>query len=100
MGKKIIILPFMRCKQLINLIKDAMEDTQYNYLILFQNQKIAGNSPRGYREKSWQCKSIMICEKKLWHDSSDDAAKKAWYAAKTVEEELKIFQEELWQLKL
>ncbi len=87
------------CKQLIDLIKDAMEDTQYNYLILFQNQKLLEIVPEDIGKKAGKVKYNDL-QKKLWHDSSDDAAKKAWYAAKTVEEELKIFQEELWQLKI
>lgn len=77
------------CKQLIDLIKDAMEDTQYNYLILFQNQKLLEIVPEDIGKKAGKVKYNDL-QKKLWHDSSDDAAKKAWYAAKTVEEEWTI----------
>lgn len=87
------------CKQLIDLIKDAMKDTQYNYLILFQNQELLEIIPEDIGKKAGNVKYNDL-QKKLWQDSSDDAAKKAWYAAKTVEEELKIYQEELWQLKI
>lgn len=86
------------CKTLIHLLNDAMEDTQYNYLILFQNQELMKVIPENI-EKYASTVKYNDLQKKLCQDSSDDATKKAWFAAKTIVEEQKTYQKELDQLK-
>lgn len=86
------------CKTLIHLVNDAMEDTQYNYLILFQNQELLKVIPEDIEKYASTIKYNEL-QKKICQNSSDDTAKKTWFAAKTIVEEQNTLQKELDQLK-
>lgn len=87
------------CKELIQLLEDAMNDTPYNYLVLYQNQKLLETAPEKIEECAKNVKYADL-QRSLYENSGDDAAKNAWFYAKTVGEELSLYRKEAEQVKV
>lgn len=87
------------CKELIRMLEEAMDDTLYNYLILYHNQEVMGISPDRIEEYAGNVKFSEL-QQKLYENGEGNAARNAWFYAKTVEEELTIYRKEAEQLKV
>ena len=86
------------CKELIQILERATDDTMYNYLILYHNQELLGVVPDKIEEYAEKVKYAEL-QQKLHENCEDNSAKNAWFYAKTVEEALSIYRKEAEQLK-
>lgn len=87
------------CKELIQMLERATDDTMYNYLILYHNQELIGVIPDKIEEHAEVVKYAEL-QQKLYGCCEGSLAKNAWFYAKTVEEELRIYRKEEEQLKV
>lgn len=87
------------CKELIQMLERATDDTMYNFLILYHNQELIGVISDKIEEHAEKVKYAEL-QQKLYGCCEDDLAKNAWFYAKTVEEELRIYRKEEEELKV
>lgn len=87
------------CKELLQMLEKATDDTMYNYLILYHNQELLGVIPDKIEEHAGRVKYAEL-QQTLYGCCEDSLAKNAWFYAKTVEEELRIYRKEEEQLKV
>lgn len=87
------------CKELVQMLEKATDDTMYNYLILYHNQELMGVMPDKIEEHAEKVKYAEL-QQKLYENCENYSAKNAWFYAKTVEEKLGIYRKEAEQLKV
>lgn len=87
------------CKELLQLLESYMNDTMYNYLILYHNQDLLGIEADQIEEYAKNAKYADL-QRSLHINSSDRASNIAWSSAKTVEEELNLYRMEAEQLRV
>ncbi len=87
------------CKELIQVLEEAMNDTSYNYLVLYQNQELLGGSYENIDEYAKNVK-YMELQQAIRESNGDVSAKNVYFYARTIGEELSLYKKEAEQVKV